>query len=233
MFVLFLIYLNIHRSFRISFIFRLRMIVTGLPGWLILLASVTWPQLSTGIYLSIYLLTTDKNKHHVSLTAAQSTSTSTSASTRRGGGGAWCGAPGATSRPAGRCPGSPASSPSPPRPMAGRWGSSGHTLLMQYPHSHNPPGPLTLVLSECIPVSDLRGGADGRVQPEHDETLRARRAAHSNNTVMRSGSPPSSQSRILSRGCVSQVSKVRQNWLGCLLENCNGSRNTENTNSRG
>ena len=120
MFVLFLIYLNIHRSFRISFIFRLRMIDTGLPGWLILLASVTWPQLSTGIYLSIYLLTTDKNKHHVSLTAAQSTSTSTSASIRRGDGGAWCEAPGATSRPAGRCPGSPASSPSPPRPMAGR-----------------------------------------------------------------------------------------------------------------
>ena len=120
MFVLFLIYLNIHRSFTISFIFRLRMIVTGLPGWLILLASVTWPQLSTGIYLSIYLLTTDKNKHRVSLTAAQSTSTSTSASTRRGGGGAWLGAPGATSRPAGRCPGSPASSPSPPTPMAGR-----------------------------------------------------------------------------------------------------------------
>ena len=46
---------------------------------------------------------------------------------------------------------------------------------------------LALVLVDCIPVSDLRGGADGRVQPQHDETLRARRAAHSN-TVMKSGS---------------------------------------------
>ena len=58
------------------------------------------------------------------------------------------------------------------------------TGILQCPQPFSSP---YLDLAECIPVSDLRGGADGRVQPQHDETLRARRAAH-NNTVMKSGS---------------------------------------------
>ena len=209
MFVLFLIYLNIHRSFRISFIFRLRMIVTGPPGWLILLASVTWPQLSTGIYLSIYISTDNWQEQTPCLPDCSSVNFYIYIGKHQTGR-RWSVVRGArchqqASRQVSRVSSKlTVTTQTNGRKVRKQW----HTLLMQYPHSHNPPGPLTLVLSECIPVSDLRGGADGRVQPEHDETLRARRAAHSN-TVMKSGFPSSSQSRILSHGCVSQVSSVK------------------------